>query len=131
MERFRQKYVVRSPSMVDRMGAVLFDSEAAFRAMIHEKASLLQAMIVMFSIAFLTGSLQMIHLDRVIRWLIVALQPPYSDLNQILPELVDLLRDVQLGYPSPPLIEAIIIGAAIGTALLYAFFMWFESFKSL
>ena len=55
MDRIRQKYGFRTPSVVDRMGAVLFDSESAFRAMIHEQASLLQAMIVMFSIAFLTG----------------------------------------------------------------------------
>ena len=58
---------IRSPAAVDRIGAVLLDSESAFRAMIHEKASLFQSMVIMFSIAFLVGAIQIIHLDRILQ----------------------------------------------------------------
>ena len=124
MLKLRQKSGFRSPSVVDRMGAVIFDSESAFRAMIHERASLLQAIIVMFSIAFLTGGIQMIHLDRTLRWLIIALQPPYSDLNAIIPGFVDVLQDVERGYPRQPFIGLIIFGGALGSAILYTLLVW-------
>jgi len=125
MLKLRQKSGYRSPSVVDRMGAVLLDSESAFRAMIHERASLIQAMVVMFSIAFLTGGIQMIHLDRTLRWLIVALQPPYSDLNTIIPGFVDILQEIEMGYPRQPLLGLIIFSGALASAVLYTFFIWF------
>ena len=116
---------LRTPSIVDRMGAVLLDSESAFRVMIHERTSLLQAIVLVFSIAFLAGGLQIIHLDRILRWLIVVLQPPYSNLDTIAPGFVEFLREVQMGYPRPPVISLIIFGGAIVFALLYVFFVWF------
>ncbi|MFQ5821120.1 MAG: YIP1 family protein [Candidatus Heimdallarchaeota archaeon] len=119
-----KKFRFRSPSFVNRMGAVLLDSESAFRAMIHERASLLQSILVIFSIAFLTGGIQIIHLDRILQWLVVALQLPYSNLDTIAPGFVDLLQQIEISYPEPPLISWIVLGVAFIAALIYALF-WF------
>lgn len=124
MIRTGKKIRFRSPSFVNRMGAVLLDSESAFRAMIHERANLLQSILVMFSIAFLTGGIQIIHLDRILRWLVVALQPPYSNLDTIAPGFVELLQQIEISYPEPPLISWIVLGVAFIAALIYALF-WF------
>lgn len=124
MIRNRQKLRFRSPSFVNRMGAVLLDSESAFRAMIHERAGLLQAILIMFSIAFLTGGIQIIHLDRILQWLVVALQPPYSNLDAIAPGFVEFLQQIEISYPEQPLISWIILGVAFISALIYAIF-WF------
>ncbi len=124
MIRTGKKIRFRSPSLINRMGAVLLDSESAFRAMIHERAGLLQAILMMFSIAFLTGGIQIIHLDRILRWLVVVLQPPYSNLDTIAPGFVELLQQIELSYPEPPLISWIVLGVAFIAALIYALF-WF------
>ncbi len=124
MIRTGKKIRFRSPSFINRMGAVLLDSESAFRAMIHERAGLLQAILMMFSIAFLTGGIQIIHLDRILRWLVVVLQPPYSNLDTIAPGFVELLQQIELSYPEQPLISWIVLGVAFIAALIYALF-WF------
>lgn len=124
MIRRGKKLRFRSPSFVNRMGAVLLDSESAFRAMIHERASLFQAILIMFSIAFLTGGIQIIHLDRILRWLVVILQPPYSNLDSIAPGFVEFLQEIEIDYPEPPLISWIILGAAFVSSIIY-FFFWF------
>lgn len=116
---------IRSPIVVDRMGAVLLDSGSAFRAMIHEKASLFQSMVIMFSIAFLIGAIQMIHLDRILQWLIVALQPPYSNLDTVAPGFVDILQDLQRSYPVQPFAGWLIIGGSVLSAVIYTIFLWF------